>query len=101
MEVKKVKRIWVVIFNFCLLIFPSLVWGAAGEKVPDFAARTVRLEGLGGLNLFFAHWYNDSKMVFALIVTLLMGLVGIAIAAVTDVILKAVGMEVTKMEHHE
>jgi len=96
-----VKRIWVVIFNFCLLIFPSLVWGAAGEKVPDFAARKVSLEGLGGLNYFFAHWYNDSKMVFAIIVTLIMGLVGVAIAAVTDVILKAVGMEVTKMEHHE
>ena len=95
------KRIWVFIVNFCLLIFPSLVWGAVGEKVPDFATHKVSLQGLGGLNLFFAHWYNDSKMIFALIVTLVMGLVGVAIAAVTDVILKAVGMEVTKMEHHE
>ena len=32
---------------------------------------------------------------------MIMGLAGFAIALVTDVILKMIGMEVSKIEHHE
>jgi hypothetical protein len=31
----------------------------------------------------------------------LMGVVGLAIAAATDIILKMIGMDVSKIEHHE
>ncbi len=95
------KRILAVIFNLFLLLLPTLVWAAVGEKIPDYSTHKVNLQGLGGLNYFFAHWYNDSKMIFAIIVTLVMGAIGVAIAAVTDVFLKAIGMDVSKMEHHE
>ena len=37
----------------------------------------------------------------AILVTLLMCGVGMLIALVTDIILKAVGMDVSKIEHHE
>ncbi len=94
------NRISVIIFNV-LLLLPSLAWAAAGEKVPDMATRTVKLDGLSAINHFFASWYNTNKWVFATIVTVLMCLVGVAIAAVTDVILKNIGMEVSKIEHHE
>ena len=53
------------------------------------------------MNYFFAKWYNENLWVYAIIVTVLMGLVGGAIAMVTDVVLKAIGMEVSKIEHHE
>jgi hypothetical protein len=84
-----------------MLLLPSLAWAAAGEKVPDMATRTVKVEGLSAINRFFASWYNTNKWVFAIIVTVLMCLVGVAIAAVTDVLLKNIGMEVSKIEHHE
>jgi hypothetical protein len=96
------KRFLVVIMNSYLLLLPTLAWSAApGEKAPDMAVRQVKLEGLGFLNHFFAGWYNDNKMVFAIIVTVIMGVVGMLIALVTDVILKNIGMEVSKIEHHE
>jgi hypothetical protein len=97
-----VKKLAALMLNFLLLAIPTLVWAAApGEKVPDMATRQVRVEGLSFLNAFFAGWYNDNKMVFAIIVTVLMGMVGGIIAFVTDIILKIIGMDVSKIEHHE
>lgn len=96
------RKLNVLMLNFLLLALPALAWAAApGEKAPDMAARQVKVEGLSFLNAFFAGWYNDNKIVFAIIVTVLMGAVGGIIAFVTDIILKVVGMDVSKIEHHE
>lgn len=97
-----VKRFKVFILNFFLLSLPVLAWAAdPGEKTADFAANKVKMEGLNFLNAFFAGWYNDNKLVFAIIVTMIMGVVGGLIAFVTDIFLKMVGMDVSKIEHHE
>lgn len=96
------KRIWVIIFNCFLLALPTLAWAAEpGEKTADFATKQVKVEGLNAVNYFFATYYNSSKITFALIVTVIMGVVGGIIAFVTDRILKVVGMDVSKIEHHE
>ena len=58
--------------------------------------KQVDLANLSGINYFFAHWYNDNLWVYAFIVTILMGLLGLTIALVTDVILKMIGMEITR-----
>jgi ABC-type phosphate/phosphonate transport system permease subunit len=93
------KRLWVIIFNVLLLTVPALAWGAA-EKAA-LLEKKIDLSTLGGINYFFAKWYNDNLWVYALIVTVLMGVMGMLIALVTDVILKMIGMEVSKIEHHE
>jgi hypothetical protein len=96
------KRVYVILFNLCLLGLPSLVWAAdPGEKVVDMGTRQVTTVGLNAINLFFAGWYNDNKWVFAIIVTVIMGLMGGIIAFVTDIFLKAAGLDVSKMDHHE
>jgi len=96
------KRFWVIIFNLILLSFPgTLLWAGEGLDIPEELGKKVDLTHLSGINYFFAHWYNDNLWVYALIVTVLMGLLGLAIALVTDVILKMIGMEVSKIEHHE
>jgi len=95
-----VKHYLVLIFNFFLLAVPStLVWGAA-EKA-EALDKKIDLAKLTGLNYFFASWYNDNMWLYAIMVTALMGVIGLIIALVTDVILKMIGMEVHKMEHHE
>jgi ABC-type phosphate/phosphonate transport system permease subunit len=94
------KRIWVLIFNFLILAVPALCWADAVKKASKLE-RKVDLTNLSGLNHFFAKWYNDNLWVYALIATVLMGLVGLAIAVCTDVILKMIGMDVSKIEHHE
>ncbi len=96
------KRLAVLIINVVLLAMPTLVWAAGGEKdVPDMATRQVKVEGLSFINAFFAGWYNSNKLVFAIIVTVIMGVVGGIIAVGTDLILKLIGMDVSKIEHHE
>ncbi len=94
------KRLWVIIFNIILLSVPSaLVWAAA-EKA-EALEKKVDVTKLSGINYFFASWYNDNMWLYAIIVTALMGVMGMLIALVTDVILKMIGMEVSKIEHHE
>ena len=94
------KRFWVIIFNLILLSVPSaLVWAAA-EKA-EMLEKRVDVTKLSGLNFFFASWYNDNMWLYAIIVTVLMGVLGLAIALVTDIILKMIGMEIHKIEHHE
>ena len=63
--------------------------------------KKIDLAKLSGLNYFFASWYNDNMWLYAIIVTVLMGVIGLLIALVTDIILKMIGMEVHKIEHHE
>jgi len=94
------KRYLVLILNFFLLAVPStLVWAAA-EKA-EALQKKVDVAKLSGINYFFASWYNDNMWLYAAIVTVLMGAVGLLIALVTDIILKMIGMEVHKIEHHE
>ena len=94
------KHYLVLIFNFFLLAVSStLVWGAA-EKA-EALEKKIDLSKLTGLNFFFASWYNDNMWLYAIIVTVLMGVIGLLIALVTDIILKMIGMEVHKIEHHE
>jgi ABC-type phosphate/phosphonate transport system permease subunit len=94
------KRLWVIIFNFFLMGVPTLVWADAVKKAEKLE-RKVDLANLGTINHFFAKWYNDNLWVYALIATVLMGAVGLIIAACTDLILKMIGMDVSKIEHHE
>jgi ABC-type phosphate/phosphonate transport system permease subunit len=77
----------------------TLVWAAA-EKA-EALEKKIDVTKLTGLNYFFASWYNDNMWLYAIIVTILMGVIGLLIALVTDIILKMIGMEVHKMEHHE
>jgi len=95
-----VKRTLSLVLNFLLLALPATLLFAAEEKA-ELLERKVDLTNLGGFNYFFAKWYNENLWVYALIVTVLMGVVGLLIALVTDVILKMIGMEVSKIEHHE
>jgi hypothetical protein len=96
-----VKRLLVIIFNFILLSVPSaLVWAAA-EKAEALQKKIPNVDQLSGLNRLFATWYNDNMWLYAIIVTVIMGVIGLLIALVTDIILKMIGMEVHKIEHHE
>jgi hypothetical protein len=94
------KRIWVIILNFLILAVPALAYADAVKKA-DKLERKVDLANLTGLNYFFAKWYNENLWVYALLATALMGIVGLIIAACTDVFLKMIGMDVSKIEHHE
>lgn len=95
------KRFSALIICFCLLTVPTLLWAGEGLDVPEAMEKKVSLEGLNAFNRFFADAYNNNLWAYAIYCTVLMGVVGMAIALVTDVILKSIGMEVHKIEHKE
>jgi ABC-type phosphate/phosphonate transport system permease subunit len=95
-----VKRPLTLILNFLLLSVPATMLFAAEEKAIKLEQK-VDLAKLSGINHFFSYWYNENLWVYATIVTVLMGVVGLLIAVVTDLILKMIGLEVSKIEHHE
>lgn len=99
------KRLKFLSASIAFVVFLSLPWLAfaagGGLETPDALEHKVPLEELSGLNLFFAKTYNDNLWLYAVQCTVLMAVIGIVIAFSTDIVLKTLGMEVDKLEHHE
>ncbi|MBI5115408.1 hypothetical protein HZA56_02945 [Candidatus Poribacteria bacterium] len=89
--------VWALIFQ----LFAKLVAASEGLDVPEALEKKVPLENLSGISLFFAKTYNENLWLYAIYCTVLMATVGMVIALGTDVILKAIGMDVHKIEHKE
>jgi len=95
------KSIWLKLLTWCLLFLPSLAWANEGLDIPEELKNKVSLDGLSGISLFFARTYNENLWLYAISCTVLMGVVGVAIAFVADLVLSAMGMDVHKIEHKE
>lgn len=98
---KRLKAFYVIAVGLMLMLAPLAARASEGLDVPEALDRKVPLEGLSGLALLFSKLYNENLWLFAIVSTVLMAAVGMAIALVTDVILKAVGLETQKIEHRE
>jgi hypothetical protein len=96
-----VKKLRIIIFNLLLVSLPVWAWAGGGGEKATTLERKVDLANLSGINYLFASWYNDSIWLYALVATVLMGVIGLGIAFFTDIFLKMIGMEVSKIEHHE
>jgi len=82
-----------------LVMFPVSFF--LGVEKEGYLEVKVDISQLSGISLWLVNIYNDDRVVFAIIVTLAMATIGMSIALLTDLILKALGLEVTKIEHHE
>ena len=83
-------------------LFPwRVLAGGEGLDIPEGLDKKVSLEGLSGMRLFFANVYNQNLWLYAILCTVLMAALGMGIAYVVDLVLKALGMEVEKIEHKE
>lgn len=82
-----------------LVMFPVSFF--LGVEKEGYLEVKVDVSQLSGISLWLVNIYNDDRVVFAIIVTLAMATIGMSIALITDLILKALGLEVTKIEHHE
>ncbi len=99
---KPIRTFYFIMLALALQIISLRAWaGGEGLEMPEALERKVPLEGLTGISLFFAQTYNDNLILYALLCTILMAAVGMAIAYVTDWILKLIGLEVGKIEHKE
>ncbi len=95
------RKLWIGLVAAAFVAAPALLAASEGLDVPEALKQTASLEGLSGIGLFFARAYNENSWLYAAYCTVTMAVVGMVIAFVTDLALKAVGMEVHKIEHRE
>ncbi len=73
----------------------------ASEKPETALSMKVDTKKLSGINLFIARMYNEDRVLYATTVTLVMAVLGTTLAFITDLVLKALGLEVSKISHRE
>ena len=98
---KRVRALCLLATSLVFEFAPLRAWASEGLDIPEALERKVPLEGLGGLHLMFSRLYNENLWLYAIVCTVLMAVVGMAFAMVTDLILKSMGMEISKIEHKE
>jgi ABC-type phosphate/phosphonate transport system permease subunit len=90
------------LLTFFIMQFIALrAWAGEGLDVPEALEQDVSIRGLTGIQLFFARLYNDNLLLFAIVCTILMAVIGILISFVTDLALKMMGLETEKISHEE
>ena len=67
----------------------------AGGDHGDEAAisEIVSTDGKSGLSLFIADLYNDHRLAYAFLVTTTMAVLGMAVAQIADLVLRALGAQ--------
>jgi hypothetical protein len=73
-------------------ITPALASGE-GHGDTEELKHQVDLEGKTGFNLFLARTYNNNRLLYALVVTAVMAVLGIVVAQVTETVLKLIGVK--------
>jgi len=98
MKFNEIKPIlpWILII---LVLFPlSFFLGVEKEGLLEMHVDTSKLEGI---RLWLTNLYNTQRFLFAVVVTLTMATIGTTFALMTDIILKLLGLKVSKINHHE
>ncbi|MCL4539274.1 MAG: hypothetical protein M1469_12510 [Bacteroidetes bacterium] len=89
---------------FCLL-FVSTPGNSfardAAEKESTALNQKVQTSRLSGINLWIAETYNSERTLYAITVTIVMAALGTSLAFLTDLVLKALGLEVSRISHRE
>ncbi|MGC8595731.1 MAG: hypothetical protein ACP5US_05685 [Candidatus Kryptoniota bacterium] len=61
----------------------------------------VNTDKLSGVEYIIANIYNNNRLMYAIIVTLVMAILGTVMSYLTDLVLKALGLEVSRISHRE
>jgi hypothetical protein len=62
---------------------------------------TIDTKDLTGINLWIVEMYNNDRILYAIVVTLVMATLGSIMAFGTDLVLKYFGMSVSRISHSE
>jgi len=96
------KLIAILIFFFiAICVYNNVYASEGGGKQETTLNRVIDTKNLSGINLWIAEIYNNDRVLYAVIVTLVMAALGSIMAFGTDLILKFFGINVTRISHHE
>ncbi len=73
---------------------------AGSEQSTEFRNK-VDTSKLSGIEYLIADMYNNDRVLYAVVVTLVMATLGTGMAFLTDLVLKALGLEVSRISHKE
>lgn len=83
-----------------IALMASLAMGAftlalpgGGHDETGKLEHVVTLEGKTGVSLLMARWYNENRLLYALVVTATMAVLGIVVGQVTELMLKLFGVK--------
>lgn len=97
----------VVLSLFCILsvyaFSNSYAYERNAAKSENTAALTheVQTKHLSGIELWIIQIYKGHRLLYAVIVTFVMAAMGVTLAFFADLVLKALGLEATKISHRE
>ena len=97
------KKIQYLVLANIIVIFLSLnsYAGEIGGKQEAAISKKIDTKDLSGINLWIAEMYNNDRILYAVVVTMVMAALGSIMAFGTDLILKYFGMNVSKISHSE
>ena len=103
MKIKKIFSLLILIILFSGIVSDNIytyAGGGGGKSEPELKV-IIDTSDLTGINLWIAETYNNDRLLYAIVVTLVMATLGTIMAFGTDQILKHFGISVSKISHHE
>jgi ABC-type phosphate/phosphonate transport system permease subunit len=91
------RRLLALAVGLLLLPWPVL----ASEEPATALEHRVNTAGLSGIDLTLAHYYNERRLLYAVVTTVAMAVCGVVIAFVVDLVLGRLGLRVSKLDHRE
>lgn len=74
---------------------------SASQKQESAFENKVDTSNLSGIEYLIASIYNNNRLMYAIVVTGVMAILGTIMSYLTDLVLKALGLEVSRISHRE
>jgi hypothetical protein len=101
MSTKKIFALLMFCILFTCAYSTSYAISETGGKQETAISKKIDTKNLSGVNLWIADLYNNDRLLYAIVVTLIMALLGSVMAFGTDLVLKYFGISVSKISHSE
>jgi hypothetical protein len=101
MSTKKIITLLIFCFIFVCAYNNSYAGGEISSKQETAISKKIDTKDLSGVNLWIADLYNNDRVLYAVVVTLVMATLGSILAFGTDLVLKHFGMSVSRISHSE
>jgi hypothetical protein len=90
-----------VLMAMVLWILATGTFAAGGGEDQGALVHVADTRDLAGLNLYFANLYNADRIMFTVVSVGLTGLVGLGLGLLMDLLVGAIGLDLSKRESRE
>ena len=101
MLIKKITALLIFCTIVSFVYINSYAASETGGKDQTSLNITIDTKDLSGINLWIAELYNNDRILYAIVVTLVMASLGSVMAFGTDLVLKYFGINVSRISHNE